>query len=102
MDWLGRAQRPKTTVEQGREASKLEELTMHTHYKSSHAVAVIGIDIGKNTCHLIDLDNAAPSSCASKYRATSWRGGLPICRAALSAWRPALARITSLARFRQG
>ena len=30
----GRAQRPKTTVEQGGEASKLKELTMHTHQKS--------------------------------------------------------------------
>jgi Transposase len=29
---------------------------MHTHQKSSDAVAVIGIDIGKNTFHLVGLD----------------------------------------------
>ena len=39
----------KTTVEQDGEASKLKELTMHTHQKSSDPVATIGLDIGKNT-----------------------------------------------------
>jgi transposase len=29
---------------------------MHTHQKSSDAVAVIGIDIAKNTFHLVGLD----------------------------------------------
>jgi hypothetical protein len=29
---------------------------MHTHQKSSDEVAVIGIDIGKNTFHLVGLD----------------------------------------------
>ena len=29
---------------------------MHTHQKSSDPVATIGIDIGKNTFHLIGLD----------------------------------------------
>ena len=29
---------------------------MHTHQKSSDAVATIGIDIGKNTFHLVGLD----------------------------------------------
>ena len=29
---------------------------MHTHQKSSDAVAVIGVDIGKNTFHLVGLD----------------------------------------------
>jgi hypothetical protein len=52
----GRAQRPKTTVEQDGEASKLKELTMHTHQKSSDPVATIGLDIGKNTFHLVGLD----------------------------------------------
>jgi hypothetical protein len=48
MGWPGRAQQPKTTVEQDGEASKLKELTMHI---------TIGLDIGKNTFHLIGLDN---------------------------------------------
>ena len=56
MGWPGRAQRPKTTVEQDGEASKLKEPTMHTHQKSSDPVATIGLDIGKNTFHLLGLD----------------------------------------------
>jgi transposase len=56
MGWPGRAQRPKITVEQDGEASKLKELTMHTHQKSSDPVATIGLDIGKNTFHLVGLD----------------------------------------------
>src|SRR5499433_3004280 len=56
MGWPGRAQRPTTTVEQDGEASKLEELTMHTHQKSSDPIATIGLDIGKNTFHLVGLD----------------------------------------------
>jgi len=56
MGWPGRAQRPKTTVEQDGEASKLKELTMHTHVKSSNPVTTIGLDIGKNAFHLIGLD----------------------------------------------
>ena len=49
MGWPGRAQRPKTTVERDGEASKLKELTMHTHVKSSNPVTTMGLDIGKNT-----------------------------------------------------
>jgi hypothetical protein len=52
----GRAQRPKTTVEQDGEASKLKKLTMHTHQRSSDPVATIDLDIGKNTFHLVGLD----------------------------------------------
>jgi hypothetical protein len=56
MGWPGRAQRPKTTVEQDGEASKLKELTMHTRQQSPEPVATIGLDIGKNTFHLVGLD----------------------------------------------
>src|SRR5262245_2907137 len=56
MGWPGRAHRPKTTVEQDGEASKLKELTMHTHQRSSDAIATIGLDIGKTTFHLVGLD----------------------------------------------
>jgi hypothetical protein len=56
MGWPGRAQRPKATVKQDEEASKLKELTMHTHQRSANLIATIGLDIGKNTFHLLDLD----------------------------------------------
>jgi hypothetical protein len=57
---------------------------MHTHQKSSDPVATIGLDIGKNTFHLVGLDKRAPSRCASRYRAASLCAGLSICRPALS------------------
>src|SRR5262245_8634951 len=56
MGWPGRAQSPRTTAEPDGEASKLKELTMHTHQQSSQPVATIGLDIGKNTFHLVGLD----------------------------------------------
>ena len=56
MGWPGRAQRPRTTVVPDGEASKLKELTMHTHQQSTEPVATIGLDIGKNTFHLVGLD----------------------------------------------
>jgi hypothetical protein len=56
MGWPGRAQRHKITVEQDGRASKLKELKMHAHQKSSDPVATIGLDIGKNTFHLVGLD----------------------------------------------
>jgi hypothetical protein len=34
----------------------LKELTMQTHRRSSDPVATIGLDIGKNTFHLVGLD----------------------------------------------
>src|SRR5712671_4160356 len=42
--------------------------------------------------------SGAPSCCGSRYHAANWSAGLPMCRAALSAWKPAAARITSPAR----
>jgi hypothetical protein len=42
---------------------------MHTHQKSSDAVATIGIDIGKNTFHLVGLDKRG--AIAPRYLAAS-------------------------------
>src|SRR5262245_61183431 len=56
MGWPGRAQRPKTSVEQDGEATKLKELTLHTQHRSATPIATIGLDIGKNTFHLVGLD----------------------------------------------
>jgi hypothetical protein len=57
---------------------------MHAHQRSSEPVATIGLDIGKNTFHLVGLDSAAPSPCASRYRATSWCAASSICLLAFS------------------
>ena len=66
---------------------------MHTHRRSSDPVATIGLDIGKNTFHLVGLDKRG---AIVMYRATSFSAGLSICRPAFSASRPGrvLARIT--------
>ena len=56
MGWPGRAQRTTLPLKLDGEASKLKEHTMHAHQKSSDPVATIGLDIGKNTFHLVGLD----------------------------------------------
>ena len=61
---------------------------------SLEAVATIGIDIGKNTFHLIGLDKMGAMFCARSYRAARSTLGSPTCRLASSAWRRALERIT--------
>jgi hypothetical protein len=73
---------------------------MHTHLKSSDLVATIGIDIGKNTFHLVGLDKRGAVVMRIKVSAASLPAGLSIYRAALSAWKRALARITLRARSR--
>jgi hypothetical protein len=45
MGWPGRAQRLRARAEQDGEASKLKELTMHTHQKSSDPVAMIVVAV---------------------------------------------------------
>ena len=66
MGWPGRAQRPKLPLEPGGEASKLKELTMHAHQKSSDPVATIALDIDKNTFHLVDLDKLGTIAMRTK------------------------------------
>jgi hypothetical protein len=68
---------------------------MHTHQKSSDPVAAIGLDIGRTRFTSSASTSAAQSPCASSYRAASVCTGLSIYRPALSASRPALARIVS-------
>jgi hypothetical protein len=46
------------------------------------AIAVIGIDIGKNSFHIVGLDGRAQSRCVRSGRATKWRHGLPTCHRA--------------------
>jgi hypothetical protein len=53
--------------------------------KSSPAIAVIGIDIGKTSFHVVGLDEGARSSCARSGRADRWRPAWPTCRRVSSA-----------------
>ena len=46
---------------------------MHTHQNSSHPVATIGVDIGKNTYHLVGLDKVRHCSKLGNF----CRGHLP-------------------------
>ena len=88
MGWPGRAQVPKTTVEAGGEASKLKERTMHTHQKSSDPVATIGLDIGKNTFHVVGLDkrgSIALRTKVSRSQLVRRLVNLPRCLVALEA-----------------
>ena len=99
MGWPGRAQRPKTTVEQDGEASKLKELTMHTQQKSLNSVATIGLDIGKNTFHLVGLDQRGAIAMRIKVSRNQLIRRLVNLPPSLIGLRPALARITSRARL---
>ena len=60
------------------------------------AIAVVGIDIGKNAFHIVGHDDRGAIVCRNGRVARS-RPALPICRRAWSAWKPASARIISVA-----
>jgi transposase len=61
---------------------------MHTHQRSSDPVATIGLDIGKNTFHLVGLDKRGAVVMRIKVSRNSFSAGLSICRPAFSASRP--------------
>jgi transposase len=46
------------------------------------AIAVIGIDIGKNSFHVVGHDARAPSCCGKSGRVAKWKRGSPIYRLA--------------------
>ena len=48
---------------------------------ASDGIAVIGIDIGKNSFHVVGHDSRVQSSCARNGRAVRSRRGSPTCRA---------------------
>ena len=58
------------------------------------AIAVIGIDIGKNSFHVCGPRCAAPSHCGKNGRVAKWKRGSQTYRLAWSAWKPASAHIT--------
>ena len=46
------------------------------------AIAVVGIDIGKNSFHIVGHDDVARSYCVRNGRVARSRPALPICRRA--------------------
>jgi transposase len=72
---------------------------MHTHQKSSDPVATIGLDIGKNTFHLVGLDKRGTIAMrikVSRNQLIRRLVNLPPCLIGLEA---GSARITSRARL---
>ena len=53
------------------------------------AIAVVGIDIGKNSFHAVGLDRSAPLRCDRGGRVAKLKRAWPICRPVSSGWRPA-------------
>jgi hypothetical protein len=57
MGWPGRAQRLICWTEAGRREARLKEHAMRTsHQKTAGIITTIGIDLGKNTFHLVGFD----------------------------------------------
>src|SRR6266576_1390375 len=57
MGWPGRAQRLICWAVVGRREAKLKEHAMRTcHQNAPETISTIGIDVGKNTFHLVALD----------------------------------------------
>ena len=52
---------------------------MHTHQNSSHPVATIGVDISKNTFHLVGLDKRGAFVLRTKV-SRSQLNSRPQCR----------------------
>ena len=55
---------------------------MRTSQKTPETITTIGIDLGKNTFHLIGLDKRGASFCSRRYPVVSSNAVLPIFRAA--------------------
>jgi hypothetical protein len=58
---------------------------MHTHQNSSNPVATIGVDIGKNTFHLVGFDKRGAIVLRTKVSRISSSAGLPMCRGCATA-----------------
>ena len=61
------------------------------------AIAVVGIDIGKNAFHIVGHDDRGAIVLRQRWSRARSRPALPICRRAWSAWKPASAHIISVA-----
>ena len=79
MEWSGRAPAPPA-IEAGKGAPKTREHAMSQTLKAT--IAVAGIDIGKNSFHVVGLDPAR-ARCGAASEVVAWpsgKRGLPICR----------------------
>ncbi len=56
-------------------------------------IAILGIDLGKNSCSLVALDGLGKIVKRRRMRPASIVGQLKACRLASSQWRPAVAPI---------
>ena len=64
-------------------------------------VAVLGIDLGKNSCSVVGLDHLARWYCGEGSRATAWRRFLPSCRLVSWRWKRAVVPTSSDVRRRR-
>ena len=69
-------------------------------HKLNSAIAVIGIDIGKNSFHVVGHDNRGAITLREKWSRGQGKDGSPTCRRVSSAWRLASGRIISAASCR--
>ena len=65
--------------------------------KLDASYAVIGIDIGENSFHIVGQNPAVSSCCGRSGRVARCGPDSPICRRVELAWRHASARIISVA-----
>ena len=68
---------------------------MSNDHTPTAPIATIGIDLGKNSFHLIGMSGRGEKCCGRRCRADAWNDCWSMCHRASSAWRPALERITS-------
>ena len=75
MEWSGRAPAPPV-IEAGKGRQR-----QGARYVSNlnDAVAVVGIDIGKNSFHVVGLDARGAICCARSGRAARLKHALPTC-----------------------
>jgi transposase len=55
---------------------------MCTSQKRPETITTIGVDLGKNTFHLVGLDKRAAIVLQQKVSVVSWNAALPIFRVA--------------------
>ena len=68
MRWSGRAQRLICWAYGWRRyAKKLKEHAMRTSQKTPETITTIGIDLGKNTFHLVGLDKRGAIACSLSF-----------------------------------
>ena len=65
--------------------------------KPNSAVAVIGIDISKNSFHVVGLDDRGAIVLRQKWSRGQVEARLPICRRVSLAWKPVSVLIISVA-----